>query len=44
MSGNEKRLRELSNKAVEGTMSDEEFAELAQLSKAKQKLREDRAA
>lgn len=44
MSGNEKRLRELSNKAIEGTMSDEEFAELAQLSKAKQKLREDRAA
>ena len=38
------RLRELSNKAAEGGMTDEEFAELAQLSRAKQKLREDRAA
>lgn len=44
MSDNERRLRELSNKAIEGDMTDEEFAELAQLSKAKQKLREDRVA
>ena len=40
----EARLRELSLKAVEGAMSDEEFAELAQLSRAKQKARQDRAA
>ncbi len=38
------RLRQLSLKAVEGTMSDEEFVELSQLSKAKQKVRQDRAA
>ena len=41
---NEKRLRELSLKAVESAMSDEEFAELARLSRAKQKEREDRVA
>ena len=44
MIDNDTRLRELSSKAIEGTMSDEEFAELAQLSRAKQKLREGRAA
>lgn len=44
MLDNDTRLRELSLKAVEGAMSDEEFAELAQLSRAKQKLREGRAA
>lgn len=37
------RLRELSNKALEGAMTDEEFAELAVLSKNKQRLREARA-
>lgn len=41
---NEARLRELSLKAIESAMSDEEFAELAQLSRSKQKAREDRAA
>lgn len=40
----EARLRELSLKAIEGAMSDEEFAELAQLSRAKKKARQDRAA
>lgn len=44
MIDNDARLRELSSKALEGTMADEEFIELAQLSKAKQKMREDRAA
>ncbi len=44
MFNNDTRLRELSLKAIEGTMSDEEFVELSQLSKAKQKVREDRAA
>ena len=43
MFDNDTRLRELSLKAIEGTMSDEEFVELSQLSKAKQKVREDRA-
>lgn len=41
---NDARLRELSGKAIEGSMTDEEFGELAQLSKAKQKLREGRVA
>lgn len=36
------RLRELGSKAVEGVITDEEFAELVQLSKAKQELREGR--
>lgn len=40
----EARLRELSLKAIEGAMSDEEFAELAQLSRAKQKARQARVA
>ena len=44
MLDNEARLRELSHKAIEGAMSDEEFAELAQLSRAKQKARQDRVA
>lgn len=43
MFDNDTRLRQLSLKAIEGTMSDEEFVELSQLSKAKQKVREDRA-
>lgn len=43
MIDNETRLRELGIKAVDGVMSDEEFAELAQLSKAKRMLRESRA-
>ena len=40
----ETRLRELGVKAVQGQMTEDEFAELAQLSKAKQKLRADRVA
>jgi len=44
MLDNEARLRELSLKAIDGAMSDEEFAELAQLSRAKQKARQDRLA
>lgn len=43
MFDNDTRLRELSNKAIEGTMSEEEFAELGLLSKTKQRLREARA-
>lgn len=39
----EARLLELSNKAVEGLISDEEFAELIQLSTDKRKAREQRA-
>jgi hypothetical protein len=39
---NEARLRELGIKAVQGQMTDEEFAELAQLSRAKQQLRVER--
>ncbi|MBK6593260.1 MAG: hypothetical protein IPG23_11220 [Burkholderiales bacterium] len=39
---NDARLRELGIKAVQGQMSDEEFAELAQLSRAKQQARAER--
>jgi hypothetical protein len=39
---NEARLRELGIKAVQGQMTDEEFAELAQLSRAKQQVRVER--
>ncbi len=39
---NDARLRELGAKAVQGQMTDDEFAELALLSRAKQKLREER--
>lgn len=39
----ETRLRNLSSKAIEGVITDEEFAELMQLSKAKRKTQEDRA-
>lgn len=38
------RLRVLSTMAMEGTLSEAEFTELSQLSKAKRKLREDRLA
>jgi hypothetical protein len=38
----ETRLRNLSSKAIEGVITDEEFAELMQLSKAKRKVQEDR--
>lgn len=41
---NEIRLRNLSAKAIEGTIADDEFAELMQLSKAKRKLQDDRTA
>ena len=44
MDENDARLRVLGNKALEGAITDEELAELAQLSRAKQKLREERAA
>jgi hypothetical protein len=37
------RLRELSSKAVDGDITDEELAEMAQLSRAKKSLREKRA-
>ncbi len=43
MIDNETRLRELGIKAVDGALSDEELAELAQLSNAKRLLRESRA-
>ncbi len=43
MIDSETRLRELGCKAVDGVMTDEEFAELAQLSTAKRALRERRA-
>ncbi len=43
MIDNETRLRELAVKAVDGVMSEEEFAELVQLSNAKRMLRESRA-
>jgi hypothetical protein len=39
---NEARLRELGVRAVQGQMTDEEFAELAQLSRAKQQVRVER--
>ncbi len=39
----ETRLRNLSSRAIEGVITDEEFAELMQLSKAKRKTQEDRA-
>jgi hypothetical protein len=39
----ETRLRNLSSKAIEGVIADEEFVELMQLSKAKRKSQEDRA-
>jgi hypothetical protein len=38
----ETRLRNLSSRAIEGVMTDEEFSELMQLSKAKRKTQEDR--
>lgn len=44
MVDNEARLRELSGKALDGTMTDEELAELAQLSMAKRQAREERSA
>ena len=37
-------IRNLSAKAIDGTIADEEFAELMQLSKAKRKTQEDRTA
>lgn len=43
MVDNDTRLRELSNRAADGSMTDEDFAELAQLSMAKKKVREARA-
>lgn len=44
MSENDTRLKELGVKAVNGNMNEEEFAELAKLSRAKQQLREGRTA
>lgn len=43
MLDNENRLHELSNKAADGTMSEDELAELARLSMAKKKAREERS-
>ncbi|MBK6593259.1 MAG: hypothetical protein IPG23_11215 [Burkholderiales bacterium] len=40
----ETRLRNLSSRAIEGVITDEEFSELIQLSKAKRKSQKDRAA
>ena len=43
MSDTDARLQELSAKAIDGVMTDAEFRELEQLSKAKKQAREDRA-